>query len=385
MGYEVIGTNLRRLRNASGRTQQELAEAAGLSRVGYRNIETGKSVPKVETLQSLAGALEVPVQQLVARVHEIRQVRFRSLKRLRSREQILVEVGEKLDDIKGLEEALGDKRQFKISGLSESLTARGEKRAIEAATAVRKAFGLRKDEPIRDICGLLESNGVKAFSIRLASNDFFGLSVGPDDGGPAIVVNTWDRISVERWIFSAAHELGHLVLHLDAYDVSEADEDQREEKEANTFASYFLMPEQVFRGEWDQTYGLAFVSRVLKVKRMFRVSYKTVLYRLAGSNPKVNVWRLFQNGYLLQFGRTLGRADEPNGLAASDYHAGAPESQRAGEPTRLVAEDFLHDRLWRLVRKGVEGGHISLSRGAEILGVSLDEMRTTTRSWVGSV
>jgi Zn-dependent peptidase ImmA (M78 family)/DNA-binding XRE family transcriptional regulator len=385
MGYEVIGLNLRRLRTASGLTQLQLAEAAGLSRVGYRNIETGKSMPKVETLQSLAGALEVPVQQLVVRAHPIRQVRFRSLKRLKSREQILAEVGERLHDVKELEEALGDKRPYKISGLSDSLSSRGEKRAMEAAVEVRKAFGLRKGEPIRDICGLLESNGVKVFSIQLASNDFFGLSVGPEDGGPAIVVNTWDRISVERWIFSAAHELGHLVLHLDAYDASEAEEDERQEKQANIFASYFLMPEQVFRREWDQTYGLPLVSRVLKVKRMFRVSYRTVLFRLAKSNPNVNVWRLFQNAFRLQFGRTLGRADEPDALEASYYRTGAPESRRAGEPTRLVAEDFLQDRLWRLVRKGVEGGHISLSRGAEILSVSLDEMRAAARGWAGSL
>jgi len=207
----------------------------------------------------------------------------------------------------------------------------------------------------------------------------------PEDGGPAIVVNTWDRISVERWIFSAAHELGHLILHLADYDVAVANEDREQEREANVFASYFLMPQEVFQKEWDETYGLPFVSRVLKVKRMFRVSYKTVLYRLAEGNPKVNVWRLFQNGYRQRFGRTLGRADEPDAIRASDYHTGAPEAQRAGEPTHLVAEDFLHDRLWRLVRQGVEGGHISLSKGAEILGLSLDDMRAATRGWVGSV
>ncbi len=385
MGYEVIGINLRRLRGAKGLTQQQLAESAGLSRVGYRNIETGKSVPKVETLQSLAGALEVPVQQLVARVHEIYQVRFRSLKRLRSKEQILAEVGRKLADVNELEEALDERRPFELAGIPDSIPGSGIDRAVAAAEAVREAFGRRDDEPIRDICGLLESKGVKVFSIRLASYDFFGLSVGPEDGGPAIIVNTWDRISVERWIFSAAHELGHLILHLADYDVAVANEDREQEREANAFASYFLMPQEVFQKEWDETYGLPFVSRVLKVKRMFRVSYKTVLYRLAESNPKVNVWRLFQNGYRQRFGRTLERADEPVAIRASDYHAGAPESRRAGEPTHLVAEDFLHDRLWRLVRQGVEGGHISLSKGAEILGLSLDDMRATTRGWVGSV
>lgn len=385
MGYEVIGKNLRRLRHASGLTQLQLAEAAGLSRVGYRNIETGKSVPKVETVRALAGALEIPIEKLVSQVHEVRQVRFRSAKRLRSREQIIIEVGRKLADVRELEEGLSDTRPFNLAGLLERLPGEGEDRAIAAAAAAREAFSRRDDEPIRDICGLLEKNGIKVFSFRLASNDFFGLSVGPVDGGPAIVVNTWDRISVERWIFSAAHELGHLILHLDAYDVMEAAENGEQEREANVFASHFLMPEEVFQKEWDETCGLPFVNRVLKVKRMFMVSYKTVLYRLVENNPKVNVWRIFQNGFRQRFGRTLGRADEPDGLREVDYHSGAPESQRAGEPTRLAAEDFLDDRLWLLVRRGVEDGIISFARGAEILDVSLDELREASRGWVGSL
>jgi hypothetical protein len=39
--------------------------------------------------------------------------------------------------------------------------------------------------------------------------------------------------------------------------------------------------EPVFEKEWQNTRGLPFLDRILKVKRMFRVSYKTVLYRLA--------------------------------------------------------------------------------------------------------
>jgi Zn-dependent peptidase ImmA (M78 family)/DNA-binding XRE family transcriptional regulator len=371
MEHEVIGSNLRRLRKSKDLTQQQLAEEAGLSRVGYRNIETGKSAPRVETLQSLAGALEVPVQDLVSRVHQLKQVRFRSLKRLRSRDQILAEVSQKLSDVNQLEEALDDRRPFALSGAAESLSGKGKIRSVAAASALRSAFGLRDDEPVRDICGLLEANGVKVFSISLASNDFFGLSVGPEDGGPAIVVNTWDRISVERWIFSAAHELGHLILHLDGYDVAEAGEDRQQEKEADVFASHFLMPQPIFQKEWDETYGLPLVM--------------TVLYRLKESNPKMNVWQLFQNAYRQRFGRTLARTDEPDALDAADYRAGAPEPQRAGEPSRLAAEDFLQDRLWNLVRRGVESGHISLSRGAEILDIPLGEMRAASRGWVGSL
>jgi len=383
MGYEVIGDNLRRLRNAQGLTQQQLADAAGLSRVGYRNIETGRSVPKVETVRCLAEALDVPVQQVVRQVHQIRQVRFRSSKRLRSREQILVDVGQRLADVTALERALDDHQPYALDGLATDCAGQGEDRAIAAAAAVRKAIGRRDDEPIRDILGLLEANGVKVFSIRLASDDFFGLSIGPDDGGPAIVVNIWERISVERWIFSAAHELGHLVLHLAAFDITQTDEDRGQEDEANLFASHFLMPDRIFRREWHQTIGLPFVSRVLKIKRMFRVSYRTVLYRLAQSQPGINVWANFQAGYRQRHGRTLGRADEPHALDASAYRSSAPESRRADEPIHLAPEDFLHDRLWRLVRRGIEEGHISLAKGAEILGLSLEEMRAVTRGWVG--
>src|SRR5690606_30495530 len=103
---------------------------------------------------------------------------------------------------------------------------------------------------------LLESSGVKVYPISLASDAFFGLSVAADEGGPAIVVNVWDRISVERWIFSAAHELGHLLRHLDAYDVRHHEEKPDEEKEANEFAAHFLMPEHLFRQEWEDTCGL---------------------------------------------------------------------------------------------------------------------------------
>ena len=62
---EAIGQNLRRLRGARGLTQGKLAEAAGLSRPGYRAIENGESVPRVDTLQAVADALDLGIEDLV--------------------------------------------------------------------------------------------------------------------------------------------------------------------------------------------------------------------------------------------------------------------------------------------------------------------------------
>lgn len=208
--------------------------------------------------------------------------------------------------------------------------------------------------------------------------------MAPSDGGPAIVVNTWDRISVERWIFTAAHELGHLVLHLADYDVRQTDETEGHEQQANAFAAAFLMPEATFRKEWDETYGLPLIDRVLKVKRIFRVSYRTVLHRLAGSGPvQGNIWARFQMDYKRRHGRVLLRDDEPDALAKDAFRASFPENLAAAEPEHLSPVDFPGDRLSRLVRRAIEGEKISLGRGAEILGRSLQDMRDLSASWVG--
>lgn len=378
MGTEIIAANLRRLREHHGLSQEALADAAGLSRVAYRNIETRKSVPRVDTLQALAGALKVGIEALVSPVPHLRHVRFRSFKRLNSREQVLAEVARRLADFNELEELVGDKREAKMSAMPSS---KGISRAIAAAAILRKSFRLSEDEPIRDICGLLEAHGFKVLLVNIATDAFFGLSVAKQDGGPAVVINDWERISVERRIFTAAHELGHLALHLGAFNVNQAAEEKREEKEANILASHLLMPERLFRKEWDETYGLPFVKRVLKVKRMFRVSYRTVLQRLADGHPAgPNYFAKFNVDYKKAFGTSLRKADEPEGLTEGDFHA--PEPLRSGEPDNLLQSDFEEDRLSALVRRGVERELITLSRAAEILGKTLEEMRELSFSWV---
>ncbi|MEO8901717.1 MAG: ImmA/IrrE family metallo-endopeptidase, partial [Polyangiaceae bacterium] len=236
---------------------------------------------------------------------------------------------------------------------------------------------------VRDVCGLLEQNGVKVFTPKLASEGFFGLSIAESDGGPAVVVNVWERLSVERWIFTAAHELGHLLLHLDAYDVNQADEDSAQEKEADTFASHFLMPAELFTQELEDARGLPLVKLVLKLKRVFRVSWKSVLYRIASQTPEGGrLWPKFQNEYRALAGRTLGKADEPDGLAAEDFRSVRPSPKAADEPEHLVEGDFVEDRLFLLVRRAVEGDEISVGRAAEVLGIDLVTMRDVVNSWV---
>lgn len=376
----VIARNVRRIRSIKGLSQEAVAQKANVSRATYRNIENKKTIPRVNTLLSIAKALDVKLQDLVASEPKLTSVRFRSLKKLklRNREQMLVDVATWLNDFNMLEKLLDDRIKFNLRKY-RSVRSRRMKRIKDIAKCVRKELNLNDEEPIWDICGLLEKGGIKVFPYSLASEGFFGLSVSKNDGGPAVVVNVWERISVERWIFSAAHELGHLLLHLDSYDSKESEENPEEEKEANIFASYFLMPEDSFNKEWDDAYGLRLIDRVFKIKRVFKVSYLAILYRLNEMGKADNsIWKTFYTLLNEKYGRPIGGKVEPQ---QSDSEAFS-STLRAEEHGYLSDYDFKEDRLCRLVRKAIAKGQIAEGRGAEILRISIEEMRKWAKSWI---
>ena len=380
LSTKTIPQNIRRIRTSRGLSQEYLAAEANISRPAFRNIETGKADPRVSTLQNIARALGVALPELLAKPPQLSCVRFRSskakgLKARAIRDQVVIDVARWLKDFNTLEELLNQKKPYSLETIASRLSDSSyPNRPIEAAQQARKALSLRPDEPIHDMCGLLESAGVKVQVLELNLEDLFGLSVASSDNGPAVVVNVREDISVERRIFTAAHELGHLMLHPHAYDLQEIDENPNEEKEADLFASYFLMPAGVFKSEWDDTYGSPFVDRVLHVKRIFRVSYQTVLFRLVelGQADPKKVWMNFKFRCKQRYGIPLTKKFEPEALV---------EAERRLEPKHLDDLDFVEDRLFGLIRKAIESEKITLSRGAEILGISQNDMRNMVASW----
>jgi Zn-dependent peptidase ImmA (M78 family)/DNA-binding XRE family transcriptional regulator len=372
-----IGANLQRLRGMRGLTQEAAAEAAGLSRAAYRNLETGLSEPRASTLVALAKALQVSPADLLLPAAPPPRARFRSKLRLKDRPRILHDVGRRLDDYASLERLVDESRPYLFRGFSPP---KGRDRAQKSAELVRKRLQL-DDDPIFDISGLLEDKvGIKVLWLEIASDGFFGLSVAEDGSGPAIVVNSWDRISVERQIFTAAHELGHLLLHRDEFNPDEIAEDVEAEREADVFAAYLLMPEPRFTKEWQEVRGLSLFDAVMKVKRIFRVSYRTVLHRLDEHGLK-DVWPRFMAQAKGRLGRALTRTDEPDPLSPAARGTAAPEPLRGREPFELAPSDFDPDRRMRLIRRALDERRMSLSRAAEILGLDLRKMRDLHQSW----
>lgn len=60
-----IGEKIRLLRKKAGLTQKELGQKLGISQAAIGQFETNRSNPQIETLQKIASALDVPVQDLL--------------------------------------------------------------------------------------------------------------------------------------------------------------------------------------------------------------------------------------------------------------------------------------------------------------------------------
>jgi Zn-dependent peptidase ImmA (M78 family)/transcriptional regulator with XRE-family HTH domain len=365
---QAIAINTRRIRAARGMSMVDVAQAAGITRQALSSIEKGLTQsPRVGNLQAIAQVLEVPIVDLLAAPPVLNTVRFRSnsiktAKDKARKQQYLIDAAFWLSNFNSLQDLVGDQKRYKLCDVSDRLEGSRKDRPTQAAQCARDALGLKDDEPIGDIVGLMENAGIKIKANEFVLKNFFGFSVSAADGGPAIVVNASKEVTVERMIFTVAHELGHLLLHPKAYDPAKSDESKPEEKQANRFAAHFLMPQRAFEKKMSESYGLGFLEKVLHIKRFFGVSYQAVLYRLAEMEiaEYQDLYVRFNHLYQNRFGRQLKKTQEPAGLEEFD---------------------FVEDYLRLLIRKALDNDLITVNRAAEILNVSLKQMRQIINAW----
>lgn len=137
-----------------------------------------------------------------------------------------------------------------------------------AAAVLREEWQLGS-MAIRNVAHLLEANGVRVFSINEATDDVDAFSFFRE-GVPFVFLNS--QKSAARSRFDACHELGHLVLHRNAELQS-----PEVEKQADEFASAFLMPEEILRTICRKN---ASVDEIVTYKRDWNVSVAALNYRL---------------------------------------------------------------------------------------------------------
>lgn len=113
--------------------------------------------------------------------------------------------------------------------------------AERAAQALRTMWAL-PDGPVKDLTALVESAGVVIIPCDFDTRAFDATSLRLADMPPIIFVNS--LLPGDRWRFTIAHELGHLVLHSIPHD--------NMEQEANRFAAEFLTPSREIKPQLMQ-------------------------------------------------------------------------------------------------------------------------------------
>lgn len=141
------------------------------------------------------------------------------------------------------------------------------------ARHTRKSLGLKPIEPVKEIIQSLEKHGIIIIEIDHIDK-FDGASLRTDAGYPIIIINR--GLSNDRKRFTIAHELGHLIMHvLGGFPISDYRNDREREKEADQFASEFLMPESEIK---NSLYNLK-ISDLAELKRYWLTSMASLIRR----------------------------------------------------------------------------------------------------------
>lgn len=143
-----------------------------------------------------------------------------------------------------------------------------------AADSLRRHWGLG-ELPIKNIVHLLEAKGVRIFSLCIDAVEVDAFSLWRESQ-PFVFLNTMK--SGERMRFDCAHELGHLAIHRHGADQGGVINGSQElEKEANEFASAFLMPRSSVLAYAPK---LVTIEKLVQLKKIWGVSVAALAYRM---------------------------------------------------------------------------------------------------------
>jgi Zn-dependent peptidase ImmA (M78 family)/transcriptional regulator with XRE-family HTH domain len=270
---------LTQARRLAGLTKSAIARELDVSAVAVGQWESGTHPPRPDHVARLAALLNVPpaffaAGRPYARL-ESSAAHFRSLRRTpaNQRAKAIAFAEQVWELVYALEKRVKlppvDLPGFSVGEVSHEVT---DADPIQASQALRRSWGLGT-APIPHLVRTMEAHGLIVTLIPFAGSatatvDAFSTSQLPRP----IVVLTPDRANdVYRHRFTAAHELGHLLLHGDA-----APGDVLQEKEADAFAAEFLTPGEMIRPELPPRMDLKALERLSKE---WGVAVDSLVYR----------------------------------------------------------------------------------------------------------
>ncbi|QQL51199.1 helix-turn-helix domain-containing protein [Mucilaginibacter ginkgonis] len=260
-------------REARGLSQAELTKTLiTISQATYSRIEKGIVEIQENQLNELSKHLDFPVS-FFNREGKIpgsyQEYFYRKRQTLPKKQQIKLEAT--FDLIRMFCEDLLESVDIPDFSLPE-IEIEHTNTAEVIANKVRRYLGIERG-PIANLIELLERNGVMIFLLQNAPDKFDGTTVITKSGTRVIVLN--ENMPNYRKRFTISHELCHILCHIPFTSENPFKTDADIEKEADTFASEFLMPSDQIRNE---LYRLTY-AKLTDIKGYWKVSKSSIIYR----------------------------------------------------------------------------------------------------------
>lgn len=262
-----------------GITQAELAEMLGVTKQAVSQYETGIIVPTPEILGYMSEVLSFPLEYF-SKPYEndiLTPIFFRKRKTSTKKTTEIFKIYIKwMTGIYSyIEEHIHLPKPNLITRDSVGYT---DSEISAIATKLRRHWGLGEG-PISNLTLLLENNGVIISKVGLDAKkvdacSLFFTSI-KDISRPMVFLTS--GTSAVRSRRDLAHELGHQVLHSWMDNEEKEKNEEIIEREAETFASYFLMPENAMRRE---AYAITSPNALLQMKKRWGASAQSILYHV---------------------------------------------------------------------------------------------------------
>lgn len=298
---EFVPSRLTAARKRSAATIAALSVESGISTKSLSEYENARKEPSTETINKLAEALEVwpeyfsrpPLDDV-----PLEAVSFRAPSKMpkRNKDMALMIASHSIELRSWID------RHYETPGVDVPTLHRHTGIAegpAQAAAVVRARWGLGS-APVGNMVHLLEFHGTAVFSARTHKSGVLDAFSFWANGRPYVLLCTTK--TPQRGRFDAAHELGHLVLHREVSGTG-----PELEREADEFASEFLMPEADVRAQVRMNPPL---DQILKKKHRWGVAAVALAYRLHDLGL-LSDW-LYHTTYV-NLSRMGYRSGEPNG------------------------------------------------------------------------
>ncbi len=288
-------------RKRRGIKKKVLAQFIGVSEKSVIGYEKGTQEPERETLNRIANALNFPTNFFLADdIDELTPniASFRALTKMTaSQRDIALSAGSIALLLNEWIEQRFDLPDVDLPDLGRESTD-NQQSPEAAADTLRHHWGIG-ELSIKNMISLLESKGIRVFSLAIDAREVDAYSMWYG-GKPFVFLNTLK--SAEHCRFDAAHELGHLVLHRHGEP-----QGQEIEREANAFASAFLMPR---RSVLANAPKFPTLPSLIAYKKYWTVSVAALNYRLHALNLTTDwVYRTL----CIQISGAGYRTNEPEG------------------------------------------------------------------------